>query len=397
MFSSEPRRLFALAFVAGLLISAPLLIANYLPARWPLDVADHAVGRDFVNLWVAGRLMLEGAWASLFSVQGYIAELHRLFDPALAPHYWSYPPTNFFLAVPLALLPYWLALTVWTAAGLAAILWAARVGLGPAERHLATVLVLLAPATFTNIICGQNGFLSGAAIAGTFLLRERRPVVAGVLAGLLSLKPHLALVALPALAALSAWRTLIVAGATAAGLALASVLAFGWGPWQGFLDATVPNQGAMLKAFSGFFTMMLVSPYAMLRHWGLGHTLAMGLQGLIAIGTLGLVMTAVRRTRDATLQLAMVAAGTYLASPYALTYDMPVLGLAMARLAAERPTARTENEARLACAVLALPLAAPVLALLHFPVAPLLVAALLLTLAMPLLQGRAENSYRTMH
>ncbi|MDX2205665.1 MAG: glycosyltransferase family 87 protein [Hyphomicrobiaceae bacterium] len=384
MILTEPRRLFTLALVAGLLVALPLLAYNYLPARWPLDVADHAVGRDFVNLWVAGRLLLEGQWPALFDVQAYIAALHRLFHPALAPHFWSYPPSNFFIAVPLAVLPYGLALAVWTVAGLAAILWATRLGLAAEARRHATLLVLLAPATLTSVLCGQNGFFTGALVAGALLLLDRRPIAAGVLAGLLSLKPHLALVLMPALLALGAWRTILAAGATALVLALASVAAFGWGPWQAFLEATVPNQGAMLKAFSGFFTMMLVSPYAMLRHWGLAHGLAMGLQAIIAVAAIALVMVSVRRTQDASLRLGLVAAGTFVASPYALTYDLPVLAVALARLAARPQTRWTRGEAALVCAVLAMPLAAPVLSILHLPLVPLLTGALLLTLASPL-------------
>ncbi len=392
MLLSSPRLVFLLSLTTAVLIALPLLLQAYMPAAWPLDVAEHAVGRDFVNIWAAGRLILEGKSTALFDVQGYIRELHRVFHPALAPHYWSYPPTNFFLAVPFALPPYALALIAWTVAGLAAILWATRIGLAPDERTAVTVLMLIAPATFTNIICGQNGFLTGAALAGTFLLLASHPLLAGVLVGLLSLKPHLAIVAMPALVALGAWRTILAAGLTAVGLVLASLLVFGQAPWTGFLAVTVPNQGLMLANFQGFFTTMLVSPYATLRHLGLAHGMAMMLQAAIAVGTIAVVMLAVRRTQDATERLGLVVAGTFVASPYALTYDLPVVALVVARLGVMRQAPWTPEQGMLYTLLLMLPLASPMLVRLGLPVAGPLMMALLASLA---LQAFGKNYIKT--
>ncbi|RTL72771.1 MAG: DUF2029 domain-containing protein [Hyphomicrobiales bacterium] len=396
MTLAAPRPIFVIALVVALLIAYPILVNGYLPAQWPLDATDHAIGRDFVNLWGAGRLILDGQWPALFSKTSYLDGLHRVFHPSLAPHFWSYPPTNFFLAVPLALLPYAVSLAVWTLLGLGAMLWAAGIGLSTTQRHAVIVLLLIAPATFTNIISGQNGFFSAALLAGTFLLLDERPVIAGVLCGLLSLKPHLAIVAMPALLALGAWRVIFWAGVTAVGVALASVTAFGWGPWQSFVLATVPAQGAMLKTFTGFFTTMVVSPYGMLRHLGLQHDAAMAAQAVVSVATVAAAMIAVRRTQDATLRLGFVAAATFVASPYALTYDMPIIALVIARFAVrDGETAWPAGLAGLYCAVLALPLAAPALAFMKLPLAAPLPALLFLSLAIPLLPLKQNLATKT--
>jgi hypothetical protein len=256
--------------------------------------------------------------------------------------------------------------------------------------------MLIAPATFTNIISGQNGFFTAALLGGTFLLLDGRPVIAGVLCGLLSLKPHLAIVAVPALLALGAWRAMFWAGVTALGVALASVAAFGWGPWQSFVLATVPAQGAMLKTFTGFFTTMVVSPYGMLRHLGLQHDPAMALQAVVSVATIAVSLIAVRRTPDPTLRLAIVAAATFVASPYALTYDMPVIALVIARFAVrDGDAAWGAGLAALYCAVLALPLAAPALAFMKLPLAAPLPALLFLSLAIPLLPIKPNLTTKT--
>jgi hypothetical protein len=376
----SPRWTLLAASLAALVIGWPLLTQIYYPARWPLDVAQHAIGRDFVNVWVGGRLLLEGNWATLFDVRAYIAALHRMFDPALPPHFWSYPPSNFPFVVPFALLPYGLALAVWTIAGLAAYAAAAGIGLTRDVRVGVLLLLAIAPATLVNVICGQNGFFTAALLAGGVLLLDRRPMVAGVLIGLLAYKPHFGIVLAPALLAIGAWRSIGVAAATAAGVALLSVAIFGIGPWQAFFRTTMPNQAAMLSAFEGFFTTMLVSPYASLRHLGAGHGPAMGLQVALAVLVIGSVAWAVRGEHDPDRRLALIGVGTFLASPYTLTYDLPIIALVIARMATQGGTEGRwpAQTAVILGAAWALPLASPMLTAFGVPIAPPAIAALLI-------------------
>lgn len=372
------RKTLLVAALFGLVIFWPLLVRAYWPAGWPLDAADHAIGRDFVNVWVGGRLLLEGSWQTLFDIPAYLTALRRLVHPDLAPHYWSYPPTSFLIAAPLALLPYGLALLAWTAAGLAAITAATRIGLAWQDRRLATIAVLLAPATALNVICGQNGFFTAALLAGGVLLLDARPVLAGLLLGVLSYKPHFGIVVAPVLLALGAWRPIAVAAATTVGMVLLSIAAFGSAPWYAFVESTLPNQAQMLREFHGFFTVMLVSPYAAFRHLGTGHGAAMALQVVLGLGAIVVAMLGVRRTRDPDTRLMLVAAATFLATPYALTYDLPVLMVAIARLAVRRDRAGwTPVEAAAYGAAWALPLASATLMALGMPLAPIVVAGIL--------------------
>ncbi|KAB2915769.1 MAG: DUF2029 domain-containing protein [Hyphomicrobiaceae bacterium] len=369
-----PRRVLLTATLVACVTAAPVLVHNYLPAGWPLDVTQHAVGRDFINIWAAGRLLLEGSAATLFDVEGYVSALHRLFDPALQRHFWSYPPTSFLLALPFGAMPYGAALALWTIAGLAMFIAAARIALEPAAARSVLPLLIIAPATIINIICGQNGFLTAALLAAGFLLLERRPVLAGVFLGLLSYKPHLGIVVAPALVALGAWRAIAAATAAALALALASVIAFGLEPWRLFLTVTVPNQAVVLAAFEDGFRLMLVSPYGWFRQLGLPHGLAAGLQGAAALVTVTAVVWLVRSTKDSDIALGLVGLGAFIASPYALTYDLPIVALVIARLAV-RNNGWTSGEdwllgAAWAAPMLAipfvlagLPVAAPVLAL----------------------------------
>jgi hypothetical protein len=353
----------AVAYVIGL----PVVWWIYRPATWPLDVFNHAIGRDFVNVWAAGRLLLEGNLAALFDTSTYNAALHRLLHPALDVHYWSYPPTSLLLAAPFGLFPYGWALLIWTVAGLAAFLAAGRIGLEGQAARMATVLLLIAPATTNNIICGQNGFISAALLAAGFLHLQSKPVFAGVMLGLLTYKPHLGIVVAPALVVLGAWRTIAVAILTACTLVAASLVAFGLEPYHLFLTATLKNQAALLEAFYGFFIRMMVSPYSALRILGWSHDWAMSLQVVLLVATVAAVVVAMRQTKCKELRLAVVASAAFVASPYSLTYDLPILALIIARLAVRNGN-WTLAESIILGSVWAIPLLTIPLLLLEVPV-----------------------------
>src|SRR5690606_15390422 len=111
----------------------------------------------------------------------------------------------------------------------------------------APLLALIFPATAQCLISGQTGVAAAALLLGGALLLGRRPVLSGVLLGLLSCKPQLALLLLPALACGGNWRTLVSAGATAAALIGVSLVVFGPGVWAAFIG-DIPAAGALLES-----------------------------------------------------------------------------------------------------------------------------------------------------
>ncbi len=382
-----PRRVLLIATLVACVAAAPVLVHNYLPAAWPLDVTQHAVGRDFVNIWAAGRLLLEGNAETLFNVEGYVSALYRLFDPALQRHFWSYPPTSFLLAFPFGSMPYGAALAVWTVVGLAIYVAAACIGIERTAARNVSLLLLISPAAIINVMCGQNGFLTAALLAAGFLLLDRRPIFSGICLGLLSYKPHFGIVVVPALIALGAWRAIVAATVAALALALASVAAFGLEPWRLFMTVTVPNQTAVLAAFEDGFRLMLVSPYGWFRQLGLPHGFATGLQLLASLVTVAAIVWLIRCAKDRDIVLGLVGLGAFIASPYALTYDLPIVALVIARLAM-RDIAWMSGEAWLLGAAWAVPMLA-----IPFVLAGLPVAAPVLALAFAAVCRRVIFAY----
>ena len=132
----------------------------------------------------------------------------------------------------------------------------------PARRLPALLLLALTPACLINTIGGQNGFLSAALFLGGVLNIDRRPILAGVLIGLLTFKPHLGIVLPFALVALGAWRVIASAAVTALALFALSTAMFGLDAWREYVAVVGPYQTELLRQFEGFYTNMMVSVLA---------------------------------------------------------------------------------------------------------------------------------------
>src|SRR4051812_17602215 len=76
---------------------------------------NRLLGQDFSQVWVAGRLALEGRVGSLFSVDEFTQAARRLLPESYPVSAWSYPPTTLLPAVIFGWCPYLVALALWTA------------------------------------------------------------------------------------------------------------------------------------------------------------------------------------------------------------------------------------------------------------------------------------------
>ncbi len=270
--NSAPRRSIApstLLILLGVLSALPILVRYYRPAEGGLDVTGHPIGRDFINAWAGPRLAFAGQLDTLFDLRAYHAAIGTLFGTPLPFHNWSYPPFTLLLLGPLGQLPYFVALAIWTIGLFAAFAGVTLSCVPPGRRLHALLLLCLAPACLINAAGGQNGFLTGALLLGGLLALDRRPVLAGLLFGLLTYKPQLGLVLPPVLIALGAWRTIAAACATTVALVGASVLAFGVDPWRHNLGETSAFLYGLLDSFEGFYPYMMASVFAGARTFGL--------------------------------------------------------------------------------------------------------------------------------
>ncbi|HLG80246.1 MAG TPA: glycosyltransferase family 87 protein [Bradyrhizobium sp.] len=329
-----------------------------------VDRNDKPLGTDFSSFYTAGELALEGKASSAYSAAAHHALQQQMFG-ANTPYYaWLYPPSFFLAAAPLALLPYPLALALWQGSTLVSYLLVIAAILQRPRRQSPEIAKLWLPvaaafpAAFINLGHGQNGFLSAALFGAALLCLARRPIIAGILLGALSYKPQLALVIPFALLAAGQWRTMIAGGMAVILLAAASALLFGSDAWWAFIASTDVSRKLLLEEGSVGFEK-LQSAFAAVRMWGGSIGLAYAVQGAVAAAAICATARVWYLDQSREVKAALLLAGTTLASPHILDYDLMLLAPAMAFFIANRSSSQFRNyEISLLAAVWTAPLLA---------------------------------------
>src|SRR5262249_15335950 len=97
-----------------------ILCAAFFGGNFLVDGRGEPIANDFVNVWAAGRLALEGHAAAAYDWGLHKAAEVRAVGHDFANYYgWHYPPTFLFVAAALATLPYLASAITWLVATLA--------------------------------------------------------------------------------------------------------------------------------------------------------------------------------------------------------------------------------------------------------------------------------------
>ena len=302
----------------------------------PIDglAADRAAlaARDFSDLWAAGRLATEPAFDILYHPARLTAFLRASFGSGMPAQIWPYPPPTLLLAAIVARVPILPGFVLYTSAGLAMLGWAVS------RRFRSLTMcaaILLSPAVADNALAGQNGVLTAAAMLAGLVRIDARPRLAGILLGLLVLKPQLALILPVCLIAGRRWQVLLVAGLTAAAIAGASAAIFGLEAWTGFVLNARPEIATYFQApWTGSESQrMFVSVFMAMRALGADLPMAYAAQALTALLAASLVWAAWRRPAEHdNYRLALTMIAALVASPWTHDYDMPTLAVAIVLL-----------------------------------------------------------------
>src|SRR5450432_4412723 len=185
--NAVPEALLKVCF-ALFVINLTFFPAAYFEHAWIYDADGRGIPTDFVNVWAAGKLVLEGhpALAYDWDIQKQV-ELAVLGQSYPGNFAWHYPPPFLFVASLLALFPYAVAYIGWAAISLVPYLAVIRAIVG---RPFGLLLGAAFPVLLINALVGQNGFLTASLIGGTLYLMPTRPLLSGICLGLLSYKPQ---------------------------------------------------------------------------------------------------------------------------------------------------------------------------------------------------------------
>jgi hypothetical protein len=359
---------------AGAIFAALAAIRYGWTISWvepiPRDGSTLVVGRDFLNFWMYGRAAWMPDPGRFYDPQIYNDALAALLGPGYPGQNWSYPPSIMLVAAWFGRLPYLPALLCWTALGLGLFVWTAWHYVGRDQRLVA---VLLAPAVVFGLMSGQSSLVTAAMLLAIFAVLDRRPLLAGILIGLLTLKPQLGVLFPIMLAASGRWRVFAIAAATAIVLAGASVLWFGPQAWIAFVRDGLPVQNLVLADPERIGTPFYPTIFMNVRGAGASYGVAMAVQACFSVFAAGAVFFAYRFRRDADRHMltALFLACSIAAVPYLLSYDtLATAAIAVVLIAAGKLDARGEILAKL---IYWLPLAQMALGQFHIP-GPALIA-----------------------
>ena len=312
-----------------LAISLAGLIGLLATSQNLIDRNGKPSGTDFSNVYAAGVLTLSGKAPDAYDPALQHAAEIAVFEGRDVPFFgWHYPPFFLMIAALLALMPYALALLCWLAVSLPAFMAAVHAIVPRRETWLATAAF---PAVFVNVGHGQNAFFTAALLGGFLTLLNPRPVLAGVLLGLLSYKPQFGVLIPLVLLVTGRWSTILSATATVAVLIGASTLLFGMSVWHAFAESATFTRTIVLEA-GGTGWEKIQSLFSAVRMWGGSIDAAYAAQGALALSLAASIVWLWRSQAAFELKAAALAIACLLATPYVLDYDMVVLGIAIAFL-----------------------------------------------------------------
>jgi len=222
------------------------------------------------------------------------------------------------------------------------------------------------------VLAAQNGFMTAAMLLYGLVLRDSRPLLAGIAIGLLTVKPQIGIL-LPLLLLFERrWIVILMAGVTTVAAVLLSVWIFGFETWTGYVQQTWPYQTRVMNEGEGIFVHMMLSTFGALRSLGYDAAAAIYGHAPVAIAAFLVFGWTLFKLRNSDNQAAGLVFATFLISPYSLVYDLGALVVVSSSIYRLGPA---NLSGRIAYIVLAsLPLSGPMLSLGGLPVVPLLFA-----------------------
>jgi hypothetical protein len=307
-------------------------------------------GGDFICFWNAAHRVRHGDIAAIYDPDTWQKILSTNTTDVIS--WFVYPPFTLFGLWLLGDATYNEAVLAWSLVPLIfylvlVVLLAKRSGLGDREKHwprvqaYAVLIAFSLPFLSANLFSGQTGTLTAVFFLAAAYFWPTRPVMAGICIGLLAIKPQLGLLIPFALLASGQWRIVAAAAATILSLIVLSTVWLGAAIWTDYLRMT-QLYGHLVGRGYDQVQQLFVGPYVSLHGTGMPAALAASLQVVISVAVVTVIVQVFwshkreRREEDGRLdlRLALLAAGTLLATPYSFSYDTPLLILSIIPLLA---------------------------------------------------------------
>ncbi len=246
-----------------------------------------------------------------------------------------YPPPFLLIAAPLSWLSPILSYTLWNAAAIAILILAAR---AVKLSWLAVGLGLISPPSLYCMAIGQTGEIISALLILSLGLASSSPLLAGIIAGCLVVKPQFSVLLPICYLASRNWRALSASVLTATLLCLLSAWLFGFGSWRHFFSVeTTIMRSVLNQPWPQPFQGIMISIFMMLRSLGadlpLSYATQTGITIIAAFATWHLWSPGSKIKLPVRLMVTLCLVP--LATPYAYVYDISGIALVLAGYAEE--------------------------------------------------------------
>lgn len=320
-----------ISFATLLLVASGIFAVFALLELWTAYAGSSGIlsgpgspfGGDFVNLWSAGQLVLNGAIEAIYRPDAFMAyELTHSGGEDIGFRVWAYPPQSLLFAWPFGLAGYFVTFAAWSVLGLVVLAAGARrFGFNWVE----TSILVLSPAALSCIYFGQTGNIATGLLLFALAGRDHRSIGSIASAAALTVKPQAGF--LLALLWLTNRRWSLIAATSAATLLLIglSIALFGMEAWRDYAGLTLPELSDLERNGSGPFTLMIPTMFMSMRLAGFDGDTAIVIHFAFAAAVLAFLIWRLRGERDPMNQAALVLIGTCLITPYLHLYDLGIL------------------------------------------------------------------------
>ena len=303
--------------VLGLVIILAAYAGKCLYSIWVNLRIENIWFNDFFAIWSFATFPYNNHAIDIYD-RAVLQEFQESLGSAPTVHLpFPYPPSFVILIIPFGLLGYYTAYGAWILVTFVVYFFVSWHREWPLS---ATFILVLAPATILTVFYGQTGFLTSALIVGGFRFAESRPVLSGVLFGLVSIKPQLGILIPIALISAWLWRTMAAAAGTVLVLILASSMTFGLSIWPVWVSQLLSHADWAATTKPQYMPTIIAN----LTFLGVGLPVARGIQ-LAAAVVVAVIIWICFRSGVTKLAVSALLVGTFLATPYAFVYDMPMV------------------------------------------------------------------------
>jgi hypothetical protein len=310
-----------------------------------IGINYNTVGTDWMVYYLGARDFLGGEVSRVFDPMNFTEQVKTVFAPYLSGVLgflpWLYPPHYLLYLLPFSGLSFHASYAVFLLVTFAGLIFAV-LSYSPFSRTKRILLasLLLEPATSITVVLGQNAFMTTGLMVSGLRLVETRPVIAGILFGLMSYKPQLCLMFPLALLASRRWTVLLAAAVTICIVVGASIGLIGVGPWRQWIGlATAPPAG-FVGNFMATNLYSGVSTFSDCLILGLPRTAASIIQLCQLTVAAACVVRTFARSTPLIQRLGVLLPATLLATPYLALYDLLPLAIAatwLAKQSSEEP------------------------------------------------------------